>query len=296
MARSTAGQLFPDEATSLRERFAREGTSPAVIEAFRDIILRHYKARGRDLPFRHPDQHDDPYKVIVSEIMLQQTQADRVAGKFMEFTARFPTFEALASATNEDVIKAWIGLGYNRRALALKRIATEIVASGGNVPRDPAALQRFPGIGPNTAASIAVYAFNQPHAFVETNIRTVFSHFFFHGKDTVDDKDILDLVERTVDRADPRTWFYALMDYGMMLKRQQRKTRTGQPRKQRAAPFKGSDREIRGKVLKLLLGGPMTAASLASQAGVEGARLQAILAALEREGFVTSTGNGYRIA
>ncbi len=159
-----------------------------------------------------------PYRVLVSEIMLQQTGISRVMAKYGAFLRAFPSLRRLAQASVADVLAAWKGLGYNRRALALLKTARIICENHrGRVPRSLDELVALPGIGQATASAVLVYAFNMPVAFIETNVRRVFLHFFFPGETQVSDARILPLVESTMDRENPREWFYALMDYGTML-------------------------------------------------------------------------------
>jgi A/G-specific adenine glycosylase len=147
------------------------------LNIFKQTIWDYYQKNGRQFPWRH---EQDPYQIVVSEIMLQQTQTHRVVQKFQEFTIKFPSFAALAQAPIRDVLIAWQGLGYNRRALALHAIAQLVVKEfSGTLPTSATMLETFPHIGPNTAGSICAFAFNQPTVFVETNIRAVFIHFFF---------------------------------------------------------------------------------------------------------------------
>ena len=182
------------------------------------MILAHYRAHGRrDLPWR---KTKDPYRILVSEFMLQQTQVARVAEKYEPFIERFPDFASLARAPLGDVIRAWSGLGYNRRALHLRETARIVVSRfDGRLPRGFDDLRALPGIGAATAAEIMNFAFNEPRAFIETNVRAVYIHHFFPGRKKVADAEILPLVERTLDAKNPRRWFYALMDYGVMLKK-----------------------------------------------------------------------------
>jgi A/G-specific adenine glycosylase len=206
-----------------------------------------------------------PYRVFVSEIMLQQTSVSMVTPRYVAFLKAFPSFKALAEARVQDVISAWKGLGYNRRALALLQSA-RIVTSvhRGRLPRAVEELVRLPGVGHATAAAVIVYAFNMPVAFIETNVRRVFLHFFFPGEDKVPDSRILPLVEKTMDRANPREWFYALMDYGTFLagKGESSRARAGRraadplhrsSRYRRQAEFEGSHRQLRGRLLELML-------------------------------------------
>jgi A/G-specific adenine glycosylase len=242
-------------------------------------------------------QTDDPYRILVSEIMLQQTQVNRVAVKYPEFMAAFPDAAALARAPQSTVIAAWQGMGYNRRAIALKKCAEKIVdAFGGTVPRDPEVLATFPGIGPATASSICAFAFNQPVVFIETNIRRVFIHSFFPDKESVTDKEILPLVERALDRDEPRVWYWALMDLGTELKKQMPNPNRKSAAYTKQAPFEGSDRRIRGMILKFLIEkSPSREKAIVDCVSEEPARVRRILAALEKEGFIRKSKTGYRL-
>ncbi|MDP2402123.1 MAG: adenine glycosylase, partial [Actinomycetota bacterium] len=157
---------------------------------FVEAVLRYHRESGRhDHPWRITR---DPYSVLVSEVMLQQTQVSRVLPKYLAWLERFPTADALAAAPLADVLEAWQGLGYNRRALALKRAAEEISAHhGGTVPREEASLLALPGIGPATAAGVRAFAFDEQGIYLETNVRAAFLHHFFADADGVPDREIL---------------------------------------------------------------------------------------------------------
>ncbi|TAL39184.1 MAG: A/G-specific adenine glycosylase [Spirochaetes bacterium] len=260
--------------------------------AFRRIIYDHYKKHGRALPWRNAPT---PYEVFVSEIMLQQTQVERVVNKFPTFLARFPDFRALADSTAGEVVAAWQGMGYNRRALSLHRAAKIIVEKhGGALPIHIEELEALPGIGKATARSIAAFAFNEPVVFIETNIRSVFIHFFFPGAENVPDAEILPLVERTLDRKNPSRWYNALMDYGVMLKKENanpsRKSAAYRPQ----APFKNSRRQKRGRILaRLVESGPLGIAGAAALLGVDIETAGGLLDELEREGFIRKKGRAY---
>jgi len=264
------------------------------IRSFRRLVYDHYEAHGRkELPWRRTR---DPYRILVSEMMLQQTQVPRVARKYWTFLRRFPDFETLAAARFRQVLAAWSGLGYNRRAKYLHE-AARIVAGdlGGRLPREPAELEKLPGIGRATARSIAVFAFNAPFAFIETNIRAVFIHHFFGGDANVADAGILPLVERTLDTEQPRTWYNALMDYGAMLKK-----RYGNPARRsahyvRQGRFEGSDRQARGVILKALLASGMGESELRAATGLAARRLRTILENLVGEGMVSEDRGKYSI-
>ena len=253
-------------------------------------IFKYYKASGRDFPWRRAR---DPYRILVSEIMLQQTQVERVRTFYGRFIARFPGFVALAKAKKSDVLRTWQGLGYNRRALALHKIAGIAVRKyNGQLPREREALESLPGVGPYTAGAIRAFAFNKPDVFIETNIRRVFIHFFFPQKRKVHDRDILPLIEKTLDRKDPREWYFALMDYGAMLGA----TAKANPNRRSAhyakqSNFSGSDREIRGKIIRLILAHKkMSTENLEKAIPQPKERIAKMLDALSREGFLKKKG------
>jgi A/G-specific adenine glycosylase len=263
-------------------------------KVFRDQIWRFYRVHGRDLPWRHTC---DPYRVLVSEVMLQQTGADRVKSRYELFLARFPDFPTLAKAPPREVLAAWQGLGYNRRALALKSLAERVTDDfGGCLPDDERQLRALPGVGPYTAAAVLVFSFNQPVVMIETNIRRVFIHCFFQDRTGIDDSEIRPLVRDTLDRKNPRGWYNALMDYGASLS-----TLPGNPNQrsrhyQRQAPFEGSARQKRGRVLKAVLAaGQLTGADLCGELNVSPSELDTILSRLEQEGFIERTGGLVRI-
>jgi A/G-specific adenine glycosylase len=225
--------------------------SPEQIREFREEVYGYYRSYGRDLPWRNTG---DPYRILVSEIMLQQTQVARVIAKYERFIRAFPDIESVACAPLRDILTLWQGLGYNRRALALKRAAQVVVAHyGGRIPSSIESLEALPGIGGVTAHAICVFAFSQPTVFVETNIRTVFIHHFFENGSDVKDKEILPLVAQTLDPENPRIWYYALMDYGVALKKRHGNPSRRSAHHQRQSPFEGSTRQIRDMILQALL-------------------------------------------
>ena len=218
--------------------------------AFKEFIWNFYEQNKRDFVWRHID---NPYFVLVSEIMLQQTQTQRVIVSYEEFIAAFPTIEVLAAASLRDVLLVWQGLGYYRRARFLHQLAQAVVNEyGGLLPQDPKLLQNLPGIGPNTAGSICAFAFNQPVTFIETNIRTVFIDSFFRDQESVTDKELLPLIRATVDQENPREWYYALMDYGVFLKSRKINPSRKSAHYNKQSKFEGSDRQIRAKIVKLI--------------------------------------------
>jgi A/G-specific adenine glycosylase len=268
---------------------------PAVFRQFQNIIYTYYHANPRPMPWR---ETDDPYRILVSEIMLQQTQVERVKIKYESFLTAFPTVYRLAAAPLANVLQVWQGLGYNRRAIFLKRCSEEVVSFyGGNFPRSVAELQSLPGIGPYTARAVAAFAFGIAEPLIETNIRTVYIHLFFHDREKVSDREIMPLVAATLDQGNPREWYYALMDYGGMLKQAHPNPSRRSSHHMQQSRFEGSNRQLRSRILQGVLG----------QAGITLKQLQAVLpvlpeavernlAALQREGFLVKRGRGYRIA
>lgn len=221
-----------------------------VIDAFQKSIQAFYKKNKRHFLWR---ENITPYRIAISEIMLQQTQTARVVEKFDFFIKMFPDFETLAQASQHQVILLWNGLGYNRRALAVHALAKKIVNDwNGSLPDDPNFLKTCKGIGPATAASITVFAFNRPEVFIETNIRSVFLHIFFHEQMAVADTLLLPLIACTLDRANPREWYYALMDYGVFVKKSYKNPNQKSKHYIKQSRFEGSDRQIRGMIIQLL--------------------------------------------
>lgn len=221
------------------------------LDQFVADIWQFYRQNRRDFVWRN--LNPDPYHIVVSEIMLQQTQTSRVAIKFPEFIAQFPTFEILAQAQRADVLATWVGLGYNRRGVALHEIAQKVVTEfDGQLPACVQTLKTFKGLGHATASSIVAFAFNQPTVFIETNIRAVFIYSFFNKEQEVPDQLLMPLIEKTVCKANPREWYYALMDYGVYLKKQFKNPSRKSKHHSVQSTFEGSDRQIRGAIIKLL--------------------------------------------
>lgn len=239
----------------------------------------------------------DPYHILVSEIMLQQTQVDRVAKKYPEFIAAFPTIQALAGAPLIKILRVWTGMGYNRRALYLQRIAQRIVRDyNGRVPKALVDLEILPGVGPATACSIAAFAFNAPVAFIETNIRSVFIHEFYPDRRRVSDRQCMPLVKKTLDQKNPREWHYALMDYGAMLKKQIKNPSRRSAHYAQQPKFKGSNRELRGQMVRALIHQPQTCADLMKIVSVPRQKLEYNLNALRNEGLLKKQKGKFIIA
>ncbi len=229
----------------------------------RSAILVWFDARGRALPFR---DSADPYAILVSEFMAQQTQIARVSDHWAAFMAAFPTVESLAASSSADVLRAWRGLGYNRRALNLHRAARVIVTEhGGRVPPNLDALQRLPGVGPYTARAVAALAFGQAVGPVDTNVRRVLGRLT--GRDQ---RELQAIADRAVPAGRPRDWTHAMMDLGAVVcrparprcdecpaRRWCRTVGVGAvpPYRERRLPgtaFSSTSRWLRGRVLDLL--------------------------------------------
>jgi A/G-specific adenine glycosylase len=231
-----------------------------------------------------------PYNVVVSEVMLQQTQVSRVLEKYPPFVAAFSDFAALATAPTPAVLAMWQGLGYNRRALNLQRLALVVAHQfGGKLPRATTDLAKLPGIGPGTAGAIAAFAFNEPVPFIETNIRRAFIHHFFSDQEKILDSELLPIIEIALDHANPREWYYALMDYGAHLAKTVPNPNRRSSHYVRQSKFEGSDRQIRGAIVRLLLEFPvLTAQDVANRfPGEPPDRIAKILDQLTKEGFLS---------
>lgn len=264
------------------------------IQAFQRKIYDYFNLHGRNLPWR---QTANPYHIVVSEMMLQQTQVERVIDKYKEFVETFPDFDTLARAPLKDVLSVWQGLGYNRRALALKQCAEEIMSRyNGELPRNQDTLCTLPGIGKATAGEILAFAFNVPTVFIETNIRRVYIHEFFDGEENVTDAKILPLVDATLDKENPREWYWALMDYGSVLKKKVENPNRRSAHYTRQQPFAGSDRRIRGIILRTILRKVNASEQdLIHEAGVERKRVAEILGKMAGEGLIRERDGLYFI-
>lgn len=264
-----------------------------TIEAFQKRIFDYYRKHGRSFPWR---ETNDPYAILVSEVMLQQTQSKRVVSFFNRWMKEFPTPRVLARASLGEILRAWSGLGYNRRALNLKRASETIVREyRGAIPPDLGKIDALPGVGPYTASAIGVFAFRIPSAFIETNIRTVYLHFFFRGRIKVSDDEILEVIGKTLPKRKIREWYNALMDYGAMLKKT-----TGHPtirgvRYTVQSRFKGSRRELRGEVIRQAsTGTEMTVQQFENRRSAYD--VTEIFRELVSEGFLKKDGKVFKLA
>lgn len=229
--------------------------------------------------------------------MLQQTGVVRVEKKFSEFIKAFPDFKTLARAPLARVLAVWQGMGYNRRAIALKSAAEIVVKKyKGKLPQSVEALDALPGIGVHTAGSVRAFAFNLPAVFIETNIRTVFIHEFFPPNTKVRDSEIMPLVEQALDRANSRLWYYALMDYGVMLKKKYKNPSRRSAHYHTQSKFEGSHRQVRGAVLKALIQkGAQTETGLCKTVGAPRAVVVQAVKELIKEGFIELKKEKFRL-
>jgi A/G-specific adenine glycosylase len=258
-------------------------------ETFKKTIRDYYRKEGRhDMPWR---KTRDPYRILISEIMLQQTQVARVKKFYLDFIKKFPNFRVLANARTAEVLRMWQGLGYNRRALSLQKLSRIVLEKyNAKLPRDRESLEALPGIGKATAGSLRAFAFNEPDVFIETNIRRIFIYFFFPGKMKVTDEAIKRYIQSTLPKKNVREWYWALMDYGAMLGAKRR--RDGNPNRYSAhykkqQQFKGSDRELRGKIVRLLLKDKqLSLTAIVKRTGEPITRIKKIASGLVREGFM----------
>ena len=242
----------------------------------------------------------DPYKILVSEVMLQQTQVARVLPKYREFLKEFPTVQSLAKTPDKKLLKVWRGLGYWRRALLLKKAAKEIIKNHrGKFPKNPEDLKKLPGIGPYTAGAVACFSFQNKHAFLDTNIRRVYLHFFFPKKNNVSDKEILEIAKKAVWKKNPREWHYALFDYGAVVLKD-KKINKQSKHYAKQSKFAGSFRSFRTKVMRFLLDQPkQTATANKIKRLLKKTNSpympEKILASLEKDGLIKKKRNSYSL-
>ncbi|MEX0917117.1 MAG: A/G-specific adenine glycosylase [Candidatus Paceibacterota bacterium] len=262
------------------------------VRTFREEIYRYYDLYGRKLPWR---ETRDPYRILVSEVMLQQTQVSRVLLKYELFLKTFPTLKKLSRAKLQEVLKVWQGLGYNRRAKALHETAKLLVSKyQSSIPRARKELMSLPGIGDYSASAVRVFSFNKPDVLLETNIRSTYFHFFFQNKTKVSDKELREVVEATLDRENPKEWYFALMDYGAYLKKEKKGRNEKGAHYRKQSPFKGSTREIRGALVRLLTQEARSKSALL-ELPFEKEKIEAQLLALEKEGFLKKKRKVYAL-
>lgn len=260
------------------------------ITIFQRKIFSWWVDHRRDLPWR---ETKDPYRILVSEVMLQQTQVRRVIPKYAEFIEAFPTVKVLSHASPGNVLRVWKGMGYNRRALYLQQIAEAVVRDyGGEFPQDEAQLTKLPGLGRYTARALLVFAFEKDVAMVDTNIRQIITHFFFHDKEQKESV-IQDVADRILPVGKSWEWHQALMDYGALELRKLKR-----PERSRATtiPFKNSNRFYRGRIVDALREINITrnrlVTILAGRYDTEPDRMNRLIDSLKREGLIEEMRSG----
>lgn len=274
--------------------------SPLALDSFCDKVWEQGAKLYRDLPWRNTR---DPYGILVSEVMLQQTQVTRVLKYWETFLAMFPTVDALAAADSAIVLERWQGLGYNRRALALKKTA-EICseANGGKLPEAYDDLIALPGIGEATAAGIRAFAYGLPGVYLETNVRTVFIHELFADAEKVSDRELKPLIEATCPRDRARDWYYALLDYGAHLKTGHANPSRKSAHHAKQSAFEGSRRQKRAEMLRMVLAAPGVAVqellemlnaheTASGRQHVDRCEFESIVADMVAEGFFRLEGD-----
>ena len=265
---------------------------PSLISDFSMTVWQNYATMGRRFSWR---ETDDPYAIMVSEFMLQQTQTNRVVQKYETWLARFPDVQSVADAPLSEVLSLWNGLGYNRRAKFLHEACRKICQDyGGILPCDAERLDALPGIGPYTARAIVTFAFNKAEVFIETNIRSAFIDFFFSEAPTVSDAEIVPLVEQTLDRERPREWYYALMDYGAAVKHCTENPSRRSASYTKQSQFEGSLRQARGAILRQLSkNGSVSLVEIAATEKIDMERLFSAAQKLSEEQLIRESNGRY---
>lgn len=263
-------------------------------EDFLAVLRERQTELYRDMPWRRDTRG---YYVLVSELMLQQTQVERVVPKFEQFIAVFPDFVALAQAPLADVLVLWSGLGYNRRAKFLHEAAKQVVSNhDGVLPNTHKGLVALPGVGINTAGALLAYVYNQPVVFIETNIRTILLHHFFNGLADVDDAELRSVLEDVLDREHPREFYWVMMDYGSWLKRSGVKNIQSSRQYRKQSPLVGSVREIRGNIIRRLASeSPLTITQLQSDVDAGDGRYELAYEQLIKEGLIEQIDDNVRL-
>ncbi|MDB5245205.1 MAG: A/G-specific adenine glycosylase [Parcubacteria group bacterium] len=266
-----------------------------TIAKFREVVWKHYKKHGRhSLPWRTTH---DPYRILVSEVMLQQTQVERVLEYYRDWMKLYPTVKKLAEAPLAEVLTHWQGLGYNRRAKMLHDAAKAVVGDyKGKMPKTVEELESLPGVGHYTARAVAAFAYNQDVVFIETNIRTVVTHHFFNDKEGVADAEIFEVLERALPKGSAREWYAALMDYGAHLKRSGVRINKKSKTYTKQSTFAGSGREVRGAIVRELTTKPATLVRLLKLFDTDRApQIHAQLEKLLNEGIIEKGARLYRL-
>ncbi len=267
---------------------------PSIPE-FQKIILNYYTQHVRTFPWRNTT---DPYEILVSEIMLQQTQTERVVKKYEQWLSFFPTVKEAALSSLADILLIWNGLGYNRRARYLHEACKSVYHEcNGAFPKTAQELKELPGVGEYTSCAVSCFAYNNPEIFIETNIRSVFIFFFFPGDVDVDDKQIFPLIQESLYKENPKIWYYALMDYGAELKKKIINPNRKSAHYSKQSKFEGSLRQARGALLRQLVQNQsgMTLTAVEETEGIAYSRLEDAAIKLVSEGYLQKQEDIYYI-
>ncbi len=265
---------------------------PKRVRDFQEMIFTWWDTNRRDLPWRRTE---DPYRILVSEVMLQQTQVSRVLPKYDEFIKRYPTVHDLARAPAADVLRTWQGMGYNRRALYLKKTAEAVITTyGGTFPKDETLLTKLPGLGTYTARAILVFAFGRNVATVDTNIRKIITHFFFKDRPQKEE-----VIQAAADQLLPLDksweWHQALMDYGALELNKFKRPDPPAGGRGTSIPFRNSDRFYRGRIIDRLREGDAAKALLVEELSKTYQKdtefIEKILLGLSKDGLLTLRGD-----
>ena len=257
------------------------------INQFQSKVLSFYKENRRDLPWRNTT---DPYKILISELMLQQTQVSRVINYYDKWIKQWPTIDLLAQASRKDVLKAWMGLGYNTRGINLHRSAQKIVNDyNGDLLETMKNYKEIPGIGKYTSRAVQIFSTNADIVTVDTNIRRILISEF-HLSEDVTDKELWQLAEQTLPTGRSREWHNALMDYGALFLTAKK---TGIQPKTKQSRFEGSDRQIRAQILRQLMEKTVSLSELQKIFEIEQNRLQQILDKMVKENIIFRDNNGF---
>jgi A/G-specific adenine glycosylase len=259
------------------------------IQMFQKKVFSFYQRKKRELPWR---KTTDPYKILLSELMLQQTQVNRVILYYEKWIARWPAIDDLASATRAEVLQAWMGLGYNTRAVNLHKAARKIVTEFDNdVIEAMKQYKEIPGVGRYTSQAVQIFSTNADFVTVDTNIRRIFIKEF-HLPEKVSDKELWRLAEQCLPKGKSREWHNALMDYGALHLTAQK---TGIKPKTQQSRFEGSDRQIRARILRYLLKETISLSEMETTFGIEQLRLRRILDKMVTEKIIVNKNNSYQL-
>ena len=257
------------------------------IQEFQKKVFSFYQKNKRDLPWR---KTTDPYKILLSELMLQQTQVNRVILFYEKWITRWTTIDALASATRSEVLQAWMGLGYNSRAINLHKTAQKIVTEfDRDVLEAMKQYEEIPGVGRYTSQAVQIFSTNADFVTVDTNIRRIFIKEF-NLPEKVSDKELWKLAEKCLPIGKSRDWHNALMDYGAL---HLTSKKTGIKPKTQQSRFEGSDRQLRARVLRILLQGDESLTNMSRTLNVASSWLQRILEKLVSEEIISKKNNRY---